>query len=197
MALHVHAVFAFIAERWVKQRVRHISIIGHEQQTRRFLVESPDGKDPPDTRRKQIDDRPPPFVVTNGRDDASWFVQQPIGGPFLEESLAIEADLIDAGVRLVPDTRHPAIDGDPFLGEEALDVTARAESCACQELLQSDRAVAGNRSLGICFPGPAGLGRAGSTLRVASRAGTHAGLGFRFGFRFRFVSRRFTVSHED
>ena len=123
----------------------HIPIVGHEQQARGFLVESPDREKPSDTRRKQVDDRPSPFVVTNRRDDAAGLIQQPEAGPLFEESLAIEADIVDGGVRLVSDTRDPAIDGDPLLGEEAFDVTARAESRSGQELLKAGRTVSLDR----------------------------------------------------
>jgi len=150
----------------MEQHVRDVPIIGHQDESGGFSIESADGKQAPDTPRQEVDDRPPALVIPHRRDDAARLVHDPVDRALTKQSLTVETDLIRTRIGAISKLRHTTVDRDPLLADETFDVAAGSETRTRQELLEPDRSIVGHslcdRGLCLALDGP---GRASRGLR--------------------------------
>jgi hypothetical protein len=120
--------------------MRCVAVVREQQESAGFLVESSDGIDAFDASRQEVDHRFPTRLVTHGRDNTPRFVQDPVGRPFADQSLAVDSDLVYSRIGAVAELCDAPIDRDAFVDQELLGIAAGTEASGREEFLKPDRA---------------------------------------------------------
>jgi len=98
---------------WMHDTVRHITIVGQEEESLRRAIESSDGIDAL-VHLDEIHHCPPVSLVAHRGDVATRLIQQEVSRRLSAEQLTVNVDLTGAGIDLRAELRDDrAIDGNP------------------------------------------------------------------------------------
>jgi hypothetical protein len=116
--------------------IRHVPVVGQEQQTLGVAIEPPDRVDAL-RHRDQIHHGPAVAFVFGGRDIAARLVEQDVPRPLCLQDLAVDTDLRADRIRFRAELGDGhAIDADPACGNHLLSGAARADASRGEDALQ-------------------------------------------------------------